>query len=205
MLSICVRHPTKPINKQDLHDKSYYVRKQCCQNNPWWNLFWLHCTRPPSPPHLSTGWWIFLTLNVMSNFFFFIQDLDVVNSSSDKVLCAGLSKLTGHEKDLKSEFVVSWSSVKDLCTDHDERHAIHPHHLHINPHKAHWVSPPWLLQHMMVGDDGGWEQCRHHQIHTHITHTPPSSLRSLANSHNSNFRVFLVCSYFLFGKAITVN
>lgn len=45
MLSICVWDPTKPINKQDeLHAKSYYVRKQCCQNNPWQNKFWLHCT-----------------------------------------------------------------------------------------------------------------------------------------------------------------
>lgn len=73
-----------------------------------------------------------------------------------------------------TEFVVSWLAVKDLCTDHDERHAsIHPHYLHINLHKAHWVSPPWLLQHMIVGDGGGRERCRHHQIHTHSTHQPP--------------------------------
>lgn len=68
------------------------------------------------------------------------------------------------------EFAVSWLSVKDLCMDHDERHALHPHHLQINLHKAHWVSP---LQHMMVGDGSGREQCRHHQIHTHSTHLPP--------------------------------
>ena len=35
------------------------------------------------------------------------------------------------------ELVASRLSITDLCSDHDERHAIHPHYLHTNLQKAH--------------------------------------------------------------------
>lgn len=56
----------EPINKQDdLHDKFLLRKETVLSKQSQWNLFWLHCTRPTSPPHLS----IFLTLPVVSLFF----------------------------------------------------------------------------------------------------------------------------------------
>lgn len=163
MLSICVWEPTKPINKQDeLHAKSYYVRKQCCQNNPWQNKFWLDCThRLLICQHTADE-------ELSCHLFFFSCSFGCSKVLMGKRGCGYRQRICGQ---------ITMRTMPPTST------------------RAHWVSPLWLFQHMLVGDDGGREQCRHRQTHTQRTRTPPSSPRHLANSLSSSFTASLSASF----------